>query len=273
MKSPKKRKIPKAKRSQHLNRSHSAIQDLHSLPIMRVAKQTELDVLSKSLDLEMEFSIEESHKKMDEFLNKHGFGPHDSAFMPESVMCKAHNYGELMIALKMQQIECEDWKVEVTGNFFNVETNQFEDVPYSIDLNRVSYIEIYKGMPIPIDRGHGVKTRWRGLETEIQKHFDEKGFTTEKGWYRGNTNAKFTGKCRFINIELYEEFMFIRKVIDKGNIEKFFEALDQDSLETGRVDDRMQPTSAAVLSIPYKVKDYFLKNFSMQNFGEKYKAA
>lgn len=273
MKSPKKRKIPKAKRSQHLKRLPSQAHDLHALPIMRIAKQTELDVLSKSLDLEMEYSIEESHKQIDQFFHTHGFTPKDSVFLPESVICKAHNYGELIIALKMQQVECEDWKVEATGSFFNVETNQFEDVEYSIDLNGVSYIEIYKGMPISIDRGHGIKTRWRGLETEIKKHFDEKGYTTDKGWYRGNTTAKFVGKCRFKNIELYEEFMFIREVLAKGNIDKFFEALDQDSIETGRVNEKMQPLNTHEVSIPYKVKDYFMKKFSMENFGEKFKAA
>ena len=275
MKSPKKRKIPKAKRSQHLKRIPSHAQDLHALPIMRIAKQTELDVLSQTLDLEMEYSIEENHKQLDQFFSEYGFTRLERVFIPESVICKAHNYGELIIALKMQQVDCSDWKVEVTGNFYNTVTEAFEDVPYSKELNGVSYIEIYKGMPIKIERGHGVKTRWRGLEDELKRHFDDKGYTKDKGWYRGNTIVKFTGQCRFKNIELYEEFMFMRDVISKGNIEKFFEALDQDSIETGRVNEKMQPINAneVRVSIPYKVKDYFLKKFSMENFGEKYKAA
>lgn len=269
MKSPKKRKIPKSQRSQYLKRQANISMNLQSLPIMKAAAQTTLDVLATPMDLEMEYSIEQSHKMMNAFLEKHDLKHVRNAFIPESVICKAHNYGELIIALKFQQVVCTEWTIEATGTFFNTVSEEFEDVDYKINLKDASYIEVFMGMPIKIDRGAGIKTRWRGLEDELKRHFDEKGFTAENNWYRGNTNVKFVGKCYFNNINFYEEFMHLREIIEKGNIEKFFETLDQDSIEKGRVDEKMQPKNSEALSIPDNLVSYFKKNFSMQDFGKK----
>lgn len=273
MKAPKKRNIPKAKRSQHLKRRASIAQELDMLPIMRIASKTTQEVLATPVDLEMEYSIEQSHKIMGDFLASNGLAHSPDVFIPESVVCKAHNYGELIIGLKMKQVYCTDWHIEVVGTFYNTKTEQFKDVLYKKTLNGVSYIEVFMGMPIKIDRGNGIKTRWQGLEKELKDHFDSKGFTSDAKWYRGNTNAKFIGKCFFNDIESYEEFKHLQKILNDGDIEAFFEAADQDAIKTGRVDEKMQPKNKNLTSMPTNLLAHFKKQYPNLDFSKKTDAA
>lgn len=250
MKAPKKRKIPKAKRSQHLKRSSQIISDVSNMPIMKHANNIIPNILAEWHYLEMDYSFEQCHKVLDKFYADYQLEDRKTTFLPESITCKAYNYSELFIALKMQQVTCRDWKIKVTGSFYNKVTTKFADIDYEIELNDLSFCELFMGMPIKIDRGLGIKSRWKGLEAEIQSYFEEKGYSAKKNWYRGNTQANIIGKCKFVSIDMFDEFMHLREFIDNDEIEEFFEMADKDSLEKGRVDEKMQPIDSSLLSIP-----------------------
>lgn len=255
---PKKRKLPQSKKTR-LNKLRKVLTHSPLQAIFNVQNEKDSAIINKVYDLEMFFNMDESKKVINQFFIDHGYSINQAGiFVPESTVLKAYSYSDLIIALKMQQVECTDWTLNVDSYFFDPETDGVVIVPYSVNLNGIGYFEIYQELKIKVDRGAGIKTRWRGLEAELKKAHDEYG---TDGLMLARTEMHFSGKCKFRNIDAYEEFMYLKGMRESGKIEMLFEAMNKDAVEQGLLDENLQPLKHDLTGLPVNIIKHYRKKY------------
>lgn len=235
--------------------------------VKQIEKEKELNLLRQPYKLDMVFSFEKSQDMMNQFFINHGFEINQAGiFLPESVVINAYNQGDLIIALKMQQVKCENWLVGVDTHCYNYDTGEVVTIPFQAKIEGMNYIEIFSPMPAMVNRGAGIKTRWKGLEDELNDAYAEYG---DRGFTVIRTEMKFIGECYFLSQSLYEEFIFMRNAKElpakggdeKGNLLDFvFKTLTADLIKKGILDKNLQPINKNETSIPVNVLDYFYSN-------------
>lgn len=262
MQKPKKRKLPQSKKTR-LNKLRKVINHSPLQAIFNVQHDKDVAILSQVHQLEMVFSMEESKKVVDNFFIDNGYSINQAGiFVPESVVLKAYNYSDLIIALKMQQIECTDWALSIDTHFYNLETDQMTTVPYYVELNGIGYFDIYREMPIKVDRGAGIKTRWRGLEAELERAYKDQ---VADGFKRIKTDMHIVGSGKFLNIDLYEEFQYLKGIREIGKIEELFESMNADAIKHGLLDSKLQPLQHDSTGLPVNVIRSYRKKYEEQN--------
>lgn len=117
-----------------------------------------------------------------------------------------HIKGDLIIALKHRLIELvQNWTVTMTFYLRNDETGEREEVELDFQLPICHMKELKsEESNLKIDRGHGVKTRWKGLDKEIAealKPLEEEGLICEA------TEAYLAVTTPFKSKEDYSYFM------------------------------------------------------------------
>lgn len=258
MQKPKKRKIPQSKKTR-LNKLQKVMYGNPMQAIYKSHQAQESATLNEVHNFEMAFCMEESKKVINEFFIENGYQINQKGiFVPESIVLKAHNYSDLIIGLKMQQITCEDWDLTIETYFFNLKTHEQITVPYFVSLSGIGYFEIYQELKIKVDRGAGIKTRWCGLEKELNKAYGEYNL---EGFDKIRTEIHIAGQCKFLNIELYEEFKYLQDARDKCEIEELFAKMYSDAVEQGLLDKKLQPLNHDVTGLPINIiRDYRKKN-------------
>lgn len=258
MQKPKKRKVPQSKKTR-LKKLGNIAYGNPMQALYKTHQQQDLAILNKIYEFEMTYCIEESKKVIDAFFIENGYQINQkSIFVPEKTVLKAYNYSDLMIGLKMQQFDCEDWDLSVETHFYNLETHEQKTVPYFVSLNGIGYFEIYQELKIKVDRGAGIKTRWRGFEKELEKTYAE---ANVEGFSKVRTEIHLVGKCKFKHIDAYEEFKYLQDLRDNGTIEEMFEKMYQDAVEQGYLDEKLQPLKHENTGLPMSViRNYREKN-------------
>lgn len=258
MQKPKKRKIPQSKKTR-LNKLHKIAYGNPMQALYKTHLQQDSATISKIYPLEMAFCEEDARKVMDGFFNDYGFKVGQVGIVvPEITVLKAYNFYDLIIALRMQQATCEDWEISVETHFYNLEANKHKIIPYSVSLSGIGYYEIYQELKIKVDRGAGIKTRWCGLEKELDKVYKEEGI---EGFSKIRTEMHIVGQCKFNHIEAYDEFKYLQNLRDNGTIEETFEEIYQKAIENGSYDEKLQPITHTNAGLPINVfKEYYEKN-------------
>lgn len=258
MQKPKKRKIPQSKKTR-LNKLRKIAYGNPMQALYKTHLEQDSATINKLYPLEMTFCEEDARKVMDEFFIEYGFTVGQvGVVVPEFTVLKAYNFDDLIIALKMQQATCEEWDISVETHFYNLETHEQKTIPYFVSLSGVNYTEIYKELKIKVDRGAGVKTRWRGIEKELSKVYEEEGI---EGFTQIRTNMHFVGQCKFVHIEAYDEFKYLQQQRDNGTIEGLFKEIYEKAIENGSYDEKLQPIVHTNSGLPINVfKEYYEKN-------------
>lgn len=256
---PKKRKLPQAKKTRK-NKSAQMVRRSSPLQaIFNFQSNKDAAILDKVHSFEMAFSMEESKKVIDSYFTEHGYSINQQGvFVPESVVLKAYGYSDLIIALKMQQVDCTDWSLSVDTHFYNLDTDEMRTIPFHAELSGLGYFEIYQEMPIQVSRGAGVKTRWRGLEAELNRAYKDHGVD---GFSKVRTDVHIVGSGKFLNIDLYEEFMYLKGVRDLGKIEELFLSMNRDAVEHDILDHNLQPIKHDVTGLPVNVIRNYRKKY------------
>lgn len=264
----KKRKIPKEKRSRKKYVAHPLDMGLSGINYIvdkqealrlkeeKIQLKKDAEFLAKKVPLSMEFCYNDARESILSFFDEYGFSFGDkSVFIPESVVIKAYNYCDLIIALKMQQATCTDWHVEATIYGYDLQKDQLIEVQYEKDLSGMTHNELYCDLPLKIDRGAGIKTRWMGLESEIERAFKEKA---GKGIEISRIDLNLTGYCQFVSMSFYNEFIFLQIAREHDQIEGVFERLQQDLIKRGLMNEKLQPLHDNTTSIPVNMVNFFI---------------
>ena len=266
---PKTRKIPKAQRSRTLQ--HQLNLAKKYMAQQEKAEQDRIQaILDKPHTLSMDFVLEHVKEKLDAFHAEHGLSmdPQDkSIFIPESVVIDAYNQDNLIIALKMQQVNCSDWMIGVDTHLYNYDTEEVLTIPYQVKLDCMTYAQVQNETKVTVDRPGGFKTRWKGLSKELEDHYKNYKERDLTGFSVIQTQMKFAGECYFVSYKMYLEYLFMNGLRNEGVLMEFLENLTKTQVEAGNLNYQLQPTNQDFTAIPVSSFDPLLKEASSELFN------
>lgn len=113
-----------------------------------------------------------------------------------------HMEGDLVIAIKHRLISLEqDWTIKMKLFIRKLGEADIEEIELNVDLPRCHLSEVKSSeSDIKIDRGHGLKTRWKGLDQEIHdaiKPLEDEGYICEQTWAYIACDTPFLSKADY----------------------------------------------------------------------------
>ena len=152
--------------------------------------------------LEMTFNIDEVNDSIDNWRASNGLV--EKEHTPKHVVYEVY-HGDLIICLKNLLIPLEqEWFLGVDSHYFNHETEDVLTVPFQFQMPLMSFEEFRFGSElIKVDRGHGMKTRWKGINEELNKLLEEE---VPQGFERIRSDALLRVTTRFNNVTDYLYF-------------------------------------------------------------------
>ena len=164
-------------------------------------------------EFDMQFKIEHVNRIIDEYHEANGLD--DDAYCPEWLVIDAYDQQDLIIAMKMSQIKApEYWEVAISSHFFNAETNDVKTIPFYIELPEMSHADIMNGCAVKVNRGAGIKTRWKGLQDEMIDNWHTE--TMPDGYELVQSQVYLKAHARFYNLKMYNEHNYLLKLRDMG---------------------------------------------------------
>lgn len=252
---PKKRKLPQARKTRKAPiRTEQVTEKLGLDTFERVTREALLEkeraIQETPHKLSMTFVLDDVKDKLNDFHITHGFDlakMDKSIFIPESVVIDAYNQHDLIIAQKMQQVNCQDWLVGVDTHLFNFETEEVKTIPFQAKLEGLSYGEINMGAKVQVPREGGFKTRWKGLEAELNAEYKSHNLT---GFKIVRTEIQVIGECYFKSSHAYKEFQFFKALAEKGELIAFLDSMNKQLQDEGFLNEHFQPKSPDFTGIP-----------------------
>ena len=152
--------------------------------------------------LEMTFNIDEVNDSIDNWRASNGLV--EKEHTPKHVVYEVY-HGDLIICLKNLLIPLEqEWFLGVDSHYFNHETEDVLTVPFQFQMPIMSFEEFRFGSElIKVDRGHGMKTRWKGINEELNKLLEEE---VPQGFERIRSDALLRVITKFNNVADYLYF-------------------------------------------------------------------
>ncbi|AOA58196.1 hypothetical protein [Acinetobacter larvae] len=115
--------------------------------------------------LEMTFNIDEVNGRVDEWREANGLV--DKELTPKHVVYGVY-HGDLIICLKNLLIPQEqEWFLGVDSHYYSIEKDEVLTIPAQFQMPLMSFEDFRFGCDVKVDRGHGLKTRWRGISAEL----------------------------------------------------------------------------------------------------------
>ena len=152
--------------------------------------------------LEMTFNIDEVNDSINNWRASNGLV--EKEHTPKHVVYEVY-HGDLIICLKNLLIPLEqEWFLGVDSHYFNHETEDVLTVPFQFQMPLMSFEEFRFGSElIKVDRGHGMKTRWKGINEELNKLLEEE---VPQGFERIRSDALLRVTTKFNNVTDYLYF-------------------------------------------------------------------
>jgi len=165
-------------------------------------------------ELSMSFCIDEVNTVVDQYREEQQL--EDAEMTPEHVAYSVY-HGDLIICLKNLLIPLDqEWHLGVDSHYYNPETDEVMTVPVQFQTPKMHFNEFKFGSKLAVDRGHGLKTRWRGINDELNEILLA---DVPVGYNRVRSDAKLTCWTGFTDYNCLKEFNFVKKVMRKGGLE------------------------------------------------------
>lgn len=179
--------------------------------------------------LSMSFCVDEVNQVVEEYRVEAGLK--DAEMTPEHIAYSVY-HGDLIICLKNILIPLDqEWHLGVDSHYYNVETDQVMSVPVQFQMPKMSFNEFKFGSTLAVDRGYGLKTRWKGINIELNEILLA---DVPIGFDRVRSEAKLTCITGFTDYNCLKEFNFVKKIIRKDGLEgikKLNRFIDQNKLQ------------------------------------------
>lgn len=165
-------------------------------------------------ELSMSFCIDEVNTVVDQYREEQQL--EDAEMTPEHVAYSVY-HGDLIICLKNLLIPLDqEWHLGVDSHYYNPETDEVMTVPVQFQMPKMHFNEFKFGSKLAVDRGHGLKTRWRGINDELNEILLA---DVPVGYNRVRSDTKLTCWTGFTDYNCLKEFNFVKKVMRKGGLE------------------------------------------------------
>ncbi|BFM36209.1 hypothetical protein [Acinetobacter towneri] len=189
------------------------------LKALRAKQQAELQqkqaqAAQGPYELSMEFCVDDVNETIEQY--RADTGLEDAEQTPEHVAYSVYK-GDLIICLKNILIPLEqEWHLGVDSHYYNPETDEVMSVPVQFQMPKMSFNEFKFGSTLAVDRGHGLKTRWKGINQELN---DILLADVPVGFERVRSDAKLTCITGFTNYDCLTEFNFVKRLIRQQGLE------------------------------------------------------
>ncbi|WP_257222598.1 hypothetical protein [Acinetobacter sp. YH12135] len=165
-------------------------------------------------ELSMTFSVDEVNDVVEQYREEHHL--EDSEATPEHVAYSVYS-GDLIICLKNLLIPLDqEWLLGIDSHYYNAETDEVMTVPVQFQMPKMNFNEFKFGSKLTVDRGHGLKTRWRGINEELNEILLA---DVPVGFTRVRSDAKLSCFTGFTDYSCLKEFNFVKKLIRKHGLE------------------------------------------------------
>ena len=165
-------------------------------------------------ELSMSFCIDEVNTVVDQYREEQQL--ENAEMTPEHVAYSVY-HGDLIICLKNLLIPLDqEWHLGVDSHYYNPETDEVMTVPVQFQMPKMNFNEFKFGSKLAVDRGHGLKTRWRGINEELNEILLA---DVPVGFERVRSDAKLTCWTGFTDYNCLKEFNFVKKIICKSGLE------------------------------------------------------
>lgn len=165
-------------------------------------------------ELSMTFCVDEVNTVVENHREENNL--EDTEMTPEHVAYSVY-HGDLIICLKNILIPLDqEWLLGIDSHYYNPETDEVMTVPVQFQMPKMNFNEFKFGSKLAVDRGHGLKTRWRGINDELNEIILAE---VPIGFDRVRSDAKLTCWTGFTNYNCLKEFNFVKKVIRKSGLE------------------------------------------------------
>ena len=151
--------------------------------------------------LEMTFCVDEVNNQVDTWRTEQGVDERE--FAPKAVVYEVY-HGDLIICLKNLLIPLEqEWFLGIDSHFYNAETEEVLTIPEQFETPLMSFEEFRFGSEIKINRGNGLKTRWKGINKELNDILEAEA---PLGFERIRSDALLRVTTKFNNAQDYYYF-------------------------------------------------------------------
>ena len=170
------------------------------------SKQSKQLVEWKKVDVlyefDMEFEIEHVNKIIHDYVDSNGLSDED--YVPAYVTIGAYEQQDLIIALKMTNIQApEFWEIGIDSHFYSESLDDVLTIPFALDIPKMSHADLMTGCETKVNRGAGLRTRWRGLQDEMISNWKEHGIPD--GYELIKSQIYIKAQAHFNNLDAYKE--------------------------------------------------------------------
>lgn len=185
------------------------------IPLEQKISNKLMSQLGNVYEFDMQFEIEQVNNRINAWRDENDLD--DETYCPEWLVIDTYEQQDLIIALKMQQVkDPEYWHVGIDSHFYNLEKEDLKTIPFSIELPQMSHADLMIGCDVKVNRGSGIKTRWKGLQTEMLDHWKEVGI--EDGYDLIKSQVYIKANAKFKNLQMLKEHNFLLGLRDKGKL-------------------------------------------------------
>ena len=165
-------------------------------------------------ELSMTFLVDEVNDVVEQYREEHNL--ENAEATPEHVAYSVY-HGDLIICLKNILIPLDqEWLLGIDSHYYNAETDEVMTVPVQFQMPKMQFNEFKFGSKLAVDRGHGLKTRWRGINEELNEILLT---DVPVGFTRVRSDAKLSCFTGFTDYSCLKEFNFIKKIIREQGLE------------------------------------------------------
>lgn len=117
----------------------------------------------------------------------------------------------------MQQVQDPTyWHIGIDSHFYNLDKESLETIPFSVELPQMSHADLMGGCEVKVNRGSGIKTRWKGLQSEMLDHWKSIGI--EDGYDLIKSQVYIKAHAKFKNLQMLKEHNFLLDLRNKGKL-------------------------------------------------------
>ncbi|TCM62333.1 hypothetical protein EC844_12561 [Acinetobacter calcoaceticus] len=182
------------------------------VPLAQKMQRQMASKLGLTYEFEMEFEIEVVNKAINEWRERYNVA--EDEYCPEWVTIDTYQQQDLIIALKMQQLQDPTyWEIGIDSHFYDAELGKVHTIPFSVELPEMSHADLMNGCEVKVNRGGGLKTRWKGLQTEMIANWETEDLT---GLELIKSQVFIKAEAKFKSAQMLKEFEYMISARDRG---------------------------------------------------------
>ena len=165
-------------------------------------------------ELSMSFCVDEVNDVVENYHEEAGLA--DAEMTPEHIAYSVY-HGDLIICLKNILIPLDqEWHLGIDSHYYNAQTDEVMTVPVQFQMPKMSFNDFKFGSKLAVHRGQGLKTRWRGINQELNEILLA---DVPLGFERVRSDAKLSCSTGFTDYNCLKEFNVVKKIIRKSGLE------------------------------------------------------